>query len=70
MNVDEKTKQDKISINLSITAPEVLKSDGIAATGPKLQTRIRVIINPVPAEQYFNMFDDRCSHTTIAAASG
>lgn len=59
-----------ISINLSITAPEVLKSDDIAATGSILQTRIRVIINPVPAEQYFKAIAERCSHATIAAESG
>jgi len=70
INNEEKIKQDKISINLSITAAEVLKSNDIEATGSILQTRIRLIINPTPAEQYFNILDERCSHTTIAAESG
>ena len=67
---DEKIRQDKISINLSITAAEVLKSDDIAATGSILKTRIRLISNPMPDEQYFSILDERCSHTTIAAESG
>jgi hypothetical protein len=70
ITADEKIKQDKISINLSITATEVLRSDGIAATGPMIQIRIKVMSNPAPAEQYFNTLDDRCSQTTTATASG
>jgi hypothetical protein len=42
----------------------------MAATGPKFQIRIRVIINPAPAEQYFKALDERCSQNTIATESG
>jgi hypothetical protein len=63
-------KQDTISINLSTTAIDVLKSDDLGATGPIFQTKIRAIINPAPAERYFRALDERCSHNTIAAESG
>jgi hypothetical protein len=70
MNVDKKIKQDKISIDLYTTSRDVLNSEDCVATGPICKTKIKVVMNPVPADKYFNALEELCSQRTIAAASG